>query len=354
MSEARSSVWRAIGRWSLGLLLALLVVRMLAPVLVNSISPHEWDPALETSIRRPGTVHRHVTEGWGESVAGAHGVFAVPDISAITGDAVAVWGDSYVEQLGVDDEHKIGPQLTALLARTGARPEVAFGIGAGGANMARVAYLIERYEELVPTITAHYIVIGRTHFIRPQDPPQDEHALVSQPAPGFHHAPQHPRRQGLTALLHDTGFDFLLKMYGRLRKTSLRFSLGTYQSPDTSSAREPAATEADVAAWRFAIDALRSRSRAPIVFVYCPDLPRIEEAAIVTDDRGAEVVTPFRTACEQQGVPFIHLGQRFIDFHRETGRFPRGFLNGRPAHGHLNADGVRLLAEAIAADREAR
>ena len=45
---------------------------------------------------------------------------------------------------------------------------------------------------------------------------------------------------------------------------------------------------------------------------------------------------------------FIDLTPRFLAFHEETGQFPCGFANSQVSKGHWNADGHRLVAEAIA------
>ncbi len=348
MERQSGLVLKALWRWAVGLCAAVLIVSLFSRLVVNSVEPHEWDPDLEIGIRVPGTAHRHRTEGWGTSVAGQHGVFGVPDVSSLTGRKVVIWGDSYVEQLGVSDAQKVGPQLTRMLQAGGDGGVVAFGVGAGNATIARVTYLMPRYERLVESIEAHYIVLGRTHFIRSQDPPVDEHALSALPAPRLHHAPRRPRRQGLAAKLRPLGLDFLLTVYGRLPKSNLRFHLGKQEltrKPEPAAA--PRVTTAEVAAWRYVLRTMRDRSGARIAFVYCPHVPRIGSGRIQREDPEEEVIGAFRSVCEEEGLAFIDLGARFRRYFDDSKRFPRGFPNGRPGQGHLNAGGIRILAEAI-------
>jgi hypothetical protein len=143
-----------------------------------------------------------------------------------------------------------------------------------------------------------------------------------------------------------------------IRLEGLRFSLGEqhpvgkgahqqngdwkrYLSPDW------VATPPPVKAWKFLIDSLRGGTSTPILIVYAPTTPTLENGKTIEMNPEEEHVKVFREICRERGLGFINMEQRFLEYHRSTGKFQKGFQTSRPWEGHYNPEGHRLVAEAI-------
>lgn len=352
-TATRRTVLRAVGRWGLGLLGALLVCRAVAPLCTNSIEPVIVPPELGVPVRVPGTVHRHRTEGHASSHFGRFGVPGVPDIRTLPGPVIAIWGDSHVEGLVVPDPDKIAAQVAAGLARGEGPARSAFGVGRGGAGIASAAFLMPRYERIRPGILRHYVVVARPDYVRPGGAdggwfhldPGPPPALVDRSA-----TRPAPRNQRVMRVLHDTGFEFVLRAYQRLRKKSFRFGLGQQATRPTTS---PAPVDPGPA-WERLCAHLAREPTAPVTLVYAPLTPSIRNGKIEYTDDFAAGRDRLAAACRANGIGFLDVTDRLHAFVRRTGRFPRGFANSPPASGHFNADGMRLVAEAILDDLGAR
>lgn len=101
------------------------------------------------------------------------------------------------------------------------------------------------------------------------------------------------------------------------------------------------------AAWEFAIDSLLERTDTPVLFVYSPATPVLNKGRLHLKNPEADLAEEFGLLCQDRGIGFINMEDRFLDFHNKTGRFFKGFAKSRPWAGHYNADGHRLVAEAI-------
>ena len=60
-----------------------------------------------------------------------------------------------------------------------------------------------------------------------------------------------------------------------------------------------------------------------------------------------EYLRAFSEACEAAGVLFVDMSERFLQAYEAEHILPHGFANTAMGQGHLNADGHRLVAEAL-------
>ena len=90
-----------------------------------------------------------------------------------------------------------------------------------------------------------------------------------------------------------------------------------------------------------------STTEAPILFVYAPPTPALLSGDLILENPEKNLANHFSSLCKEQGIGFVSLEEPFLRFLEANGRFAKGFHNSRPWEGHYNADGHRLVAEAI-------
>ena len=106
--------------------------------------------------------------------------------------------------------------------------------------------------------------------------------------------------------------------------------------------------EAMLELMRMVRDTADAHGAAPIIY-YHPALRLLEDGAAApeTDPRCMDI---YREACERAGVRFLDLTDAFLEAYASEHILPHGFINTRPEEGHLNADGNRIIAEALCAE----
>jgi hypothetical protein len=60
-----------------------------------------------------------------------------------------------------------------------------------------------------------------------------------------------------------------------------------------------------------------------------------------------EYLTIFKNACEENGIYFLDMTERFLDEYQTNHILPHGFANGPVGAGHLNTNGHRMVAEEL-------
>jgi hypothetical protein len=102
-----------------------------------------------------------------------------------------------------------------------------------------------------------------------------------------------------------------------------------------------------VAAWSFAIDRLKSATSKPIVFVLVPEVPYLEHGTVRLENPQAAWTARLAELCKAKGVGLIDMTDVLVQDYLSSGVLSRGFNNGRPGSGHLNARGHALMAGQI-------
>lgn len=327
--------------WPAGFLLATLLMIPASRPFVDSIVAWTWDDAVHDYVPADGYQHRSRHEGWANTRFGQHGVAGLASVGAPDGPVVLIWGDSQVEAFQVADRVKLAQQVT-LLSHSQA---TGIGIGRGGREIGDYLQLMPHYERLYRT-QLHVIVLPTLVDAYPAVTELDGEATYA--------FPPHPttiEQAGLRHAFAVLGLDFAwsaLKTFqwvGGVR--ALRFRLG----PVRPDANAPEMATFDAAAAEAIVTALRSTTSQPVLLLYVPTLPVIEAGGVRLAPSAAEAESAaiLARACRRGNVAFVDLTVQLLAVWQHTGCFPRGFANGVPSQGHLNALGHRAAAEAILA-----
>ncbi len=319
---------------------------LVSAIFIDTIEPYEWHPGLKKYVRVAGTVNRERNEGWGSSVSGALGIHGIPDITKIQSRKIAIWGDSFVEAIQVDDDKKIAQVFTKISAENGL-DLVAFGVGALGGAVVDYYFDLPKYERLNPTIAAHFILINHRRDVLPGKKRRGS-LFVADPEFKFilkQREPQGPLF--LRKLIYDLDLNFLFALAKSMPDLKdFRFAIGPVPQRIKAQGHSQKAYD-EKAALRFLFEKLAAQTSLPIVFVYVPRVPELRDGRFDFTDPLAPFMKDFSKMAKTHGMGFISLEQWFIGFHQRTGRFHSGFINSKPGEGHLNEDGNRLVAEAI-------
>lgn len=97
--------------------------------------------------------------------------------------------------------------------------------------------------------------------------------------------------------------------------------------------------------FRMARETAEAHGVTPIIY-YHPTLLLQEDGSAVPVTNNW-VLSVFAEACEAAGVTFIDMTDRFLEAYEWEHILPYGFVNTAPGAGHLNAQGCRMVAEAV-------
>jgi len=310
---------------------------------------YKYDKLLNKYVYYPATHIKWRSEGWGNTVVGKHGVNAITDITKHSQAKVCIWGDSYVEAHQVDDDEKMSQILNALLAENKYRNLIAFDVGMSGHEIADYYFDIPRYEKIVPSITAHFIVLTNFNDTLPKTKPTGEERVgvfLENPHRLALRQNFKPKYHRFKYLLYKYSVYFIWEPVRRFLSAEIRFVPGTRQmvSDKKSAKTYPEIREE---AWTFLLTKLHFQTRKPIVFVYCPPIPTIIKGQIIHIEPDAELKKDFAKLANVHQIKFIDVSDRFIKSYQDHGSFPRGFSNSRPSEGHFNAVGHKIVAQAI-------
>lgn len=331
--------------WILGFFLGFLIIWVIAFLFGNTLTTYTWSPETGTWIRLPGSVHRQRSEGWGTSHFGRLDVIGVNDVTKIKIPAIAIWGDSHVEALQVEQWERMQEVLIKMWRTNGIKNITAYGIGHSGESVADYYLKIPRYEKNCPNIIAHFIVLSNFEDVLPDQ--RTEHAVFkSKPRYQITAQNQGPAHRQIKALLGKLGLDFVwLPAKSLIKDTKLQFMPGP-NKPKLAGTEVIHETNKENA-FSFLLHSLRHQTAKPIIFLYCPSIPKIKDGVVCLKDDNAKVVNIFARECRNNGIGFVDMTQDFCSYYQKTGTFPRGFANSRPSAGHFNVGGHRLVAEAI-------
>lgn len=83
-----------------------------------------------------------------------------------------------------------------------------------------------------------------------------------------------------------------------------------------------------------------------LIIYYHPHLVLQDDGTAITDEPEYAIVA-FKGACDAAGVPFIDMGDAFLEEYYNSYTLPHGFSNTPAGSGHLNADGHRMIANTL-------
>ena len=103
---------------------------------------------------------------------------------------------------------------------------------------------------------------------------------------------------------------------------------------------------AAIAEWMTQLRGTAEEAGVRLIICYHPRLtPQLDGS--VTVAASPEYLRAFSEACEAAGVLFVDMSERFLQAYEAEHILPHGFANTAMGQGHLNADGHRLVAEAL-------
>ncbi len=332
-------------RWLLGLAGAVLLTWLAGIWLLDDVPAVILDPDTGRTVKAPGTVYHQRSEGWAVTRVGRLGVNGIEDVTRVAGPKIVIWGDSFVEALQVDDQDKAAQVLTRELGEAGL-DATAFAVAGGGESPADHFFLLPEYERLVPNVRAHVLVLGGLTDVKPAGDSQCHSRFLDGP-PWIERGQCLPSGAALrlTPVMDRWRLSWAYELYKNLTSHQFRFLPGPITKADEPQQAPP--PEPPIRFWNAMLDLFQAQTDLPLVFVYLPLVPRLEQGRVALDSDPEPLVRAFAQACADHGVGFVDMTEPFIRFYRENGAFVHGFANTPPGSGHLNVQGQRLLAQAL-------
>ncbi len=195
--------------------------------------------------------------------------------------------------------------------------------------------LLSTYEALLQPV-AHYVVLGDLdEILRENLGFQEDPVRITPPVHSFGWLQ-------VREVMHPLHLEFVWVTMRRLASGGLRFRPGPAKAPRTGPRGR---LEPEVV--RTVLSMLLARATRPLTVLFTPRMPQLNQGRIRLDEPRADEVELLRQACAEVGVDFIDATPAFHGLYQRTGRLPRGYQNRVPGGGHWNADGHRLVAEAV-------
>lgn len=317
----------------------------------NSLTNYEYDSDLKKYVHTPGSVSKHRSEGFGSTDNGRFGIQGINDITFIHKHKIIVWGDSYVEAHQLDDKFKIPQRITEKLSERGiGDTAMAFGVGMSGDSVADYYAYIPKYEKLVRNIKAHYIVItGFADTLPVQLSESSRWDFRANPL-RLTQNKWAPKYQSVKKKLNDLGLYFVWEPVKSTIDTVNHLQMIPHvfkKKPLTNLEKTEWSKSSRIQAWSFLFEKLKEQTEWPLIFVYCPHVPRISHGKIITTDANIKDTELFLEVAQKRGISVINLQDRFVNFYKTSGSLPRGFSNSTPGEGHMNRFGDDITAQAI-------
>lgn len=314
----------------------------------STLLSFDLDPTLKKYIHTPHIVYKHRDEGWARTYKGKYGINAIEDITEDKRRKIIIWGDSYVEAHQVEDNEKMPQVLTAILEKS-YDGLMAFGVGMSSDSVADYYFDIPKYEKLVDSVVGHFIIITLSEDILPDQKTDRIRGVFSSNPYRLELFEWKPRYQEIKKTLNRYGLNFIWEPVKSLVSgRPLRFVPAAGVKPEETRGAEEIYTDASrKEAWAFLFRRLREQTNLPIVLVYCPVMPKIENGNLILVDPDLKNVRLFANEALKNGIDFIDISSLFVDYYKKTGELPIGFANYRPGHGHFNIAGHRIVAEFI-------
>lgn len=344
-------------RWMLGGVIAFLLVVFISPCFLSSLRVYEWSSELEDYVLKDGYVHRKRDEGWSRTRYGPYGFNSMAGMVDSSTSAIMIWGDSYVEAHQVSDEKKTGFQVNQILSEHGLSDIKAITVGRACWSVSDYYFKIPQYEKLINPV-CHFIILAEYGL---KDLCPDGETFISEPAPHFiARTLVDPHKSKVITDLYKWGLsDMLLAPWKAVRTVlmdgrNMRFSPGPCKNVDKTipdfgckvpfDISEPSSI---IESWSYALDMLKTSTNKPIVLVLVPEVPYLERGKACCVDPQSEWRDRLLDLCRAKNIGCIDMTETLVEDYQKTGLFSRGFHNGRPDSGHLNARGHWLLSRVI-------
>ena len=341
ITEHKYNKMRHIIKILIAFFISLLTIWFLGAFLLTTPTICQKDEIIGLPIPIPGTMKRERKENWNTFYYGELGLEA-SDAQRVTSTSpkILLFGDSYVEANMVAPEDRIQAQLSAM-------GTPCIGIGISGNRCVEYNHLMNIYDHIISNVHTNILLIADISDILPPNKTTDFKSL----------RPVYPFRKiegklgFLSYRLRLMAFRNILKKTEICFRNGLDFTGNHWRREKTYTLDTSSHKQYYEAYWRDMLNTLKiSSNDKKLLIVYVPIVPRIQNNAIITEDKETEIFKQFDKVSHEFGLVgngILNLEKRFCDFTLTTHQFPRGFFNTCPGEGHLNADGHRIVAEAI-------
>ena len=332
--------------------LSVLFIWLTGFFFCDSLRPYTYDPELNKYIYTPGLMYKKRSEGFARTYHGLHGINGIRDIKSDERSKIIIWGDSYIEAHQVNDPEKIPQRITEKLSATGFHDKLmSYGVGMSGDSVADYYFDIPRYEKLTGDVRAHYIIITSFEDTMPDQATDTRKGIFKSNPLRFYEDHWAPKIPKVKEIFNRFGLYFVWQPFLAVRSSFRKISflpkwIGSGQQQDTLlEPVEPSRMLREY--WSFLFQEIRKQTDKPVSFVYCPAIPAMERGKVIYEDVNGEKYFLFKEIAEEYGMTVLDARDSFISFYKQTGIFPRGFINSRPSGGHLNKYGHDIVAELI-------
>lgn len=314
----------------------------------DSLPSWSYSPVLEKYTYHPDTDYFERSEGYGETYYGQYGINGYKDISANNSHKIVIWGDSFVEAHQVDDVDKIWSVLNGFFVKDTFDDFIAVSIGTSGDSVADYAANIPKYNKIINNVTTHFIVLTDFRDTLPDQPTSSERTVFRSSPFRIEKMDWQPSQQNIKRILNKMGLYFIWEPIRKLSQFRVNFFTKKENIEKRKSINDYSTPEECLDAWNFLFNHLKKISpNIPIVFVYCPTIPVVNNGQIEFTDEYDNLKKSFIKDANDNAFEVIDLTDSFIANYMETGTFPRGFQNTKPSVGHFNKTGDSLVAQAI-------
>lgn len=374
---------RAAGRLLGSLSLAGVLLWCFCAYFSGFESARITDPELGPCMAVPWTIVQWRDEGWATTHYGRRGLLAPTDrLLGTNMPHIFLYGDSFAEAIQVSDDEKPESQLTRLLRDSTGTPvagSVVVGAGQSGLAAAEYYYRIPRFERAFGSAQMHIILVALLERMLPDANAPVFASFVSRPGLALSECPWGatsaviPSTSGLQAALWNMRVGFekwatssrvgkvlkalrmhylfarVSKKLWNLRLGELRFRPGPVPpsgagAPSASGRRSP---EETARAFDFITAKLREQTRAPILIVYLPHVPSLDGGRLCEDDPDQSLADELARAARAHGIDYLNAGPAFRALYQREAMLAFGFPNTVIGTGHLNAAGIRAMADCI-------
>jgi hypothetical protein len=350
-----NNTFNALVHISSSLCVSIIFIWIIGYFFCDSLIYYEYCPELNKFIHAPFVTHKQRSEGIASTRKGQFGVNAINNITNDRRKKIIIWGDSFVESHQVNDEDKIPQVITKKLVEINTNSHInssimSFGVGMSGDSVADYYFDIPEYEALTQPVEAHFIIITNINDILPDQSSDTKRGLFKSNPFRIYQDQWQPKFQRIKKILNNAGLYFIWQPVRASLSSLKEISFIPIPKKQKKNLKEIACSDSEEfmkSSWEFLFSRLKKQTSKPVIFVYCPDVPRIKKNTIIKEDTYKQQMKLFSEIADKYNISFLNLSGEFVNFYETTGLFPRGFANSKPSEGHFNRYGHEIVAEII-------
>ncbi len=259
---------------------------------------------------------------------------------------IIILGDSYTEALQVKREKNFSHQTMKYLEEQN-DPSKIFNLGLSGLSMADYILFCENYKKkynpdilIIQVTESDFFLdaISKSKIVYIEESKQEYSINLNQNY-------ESRLQQVLTKIyepLNDTQRIAMLLPFLQYMKQKAE-QLYQKQTTKVNPINEQKQYDRKLLEWE--LKTLKEKYNIPIVLVYIPTTPIIENGkAITRDDEFSPILKSY---AKKYDIEVIDMKEPFEQTYQQTKQMPRGFDNTSPGNGHLNALGHKLVAQEL-------